>query len=60
MKNIRGGDRYRIQIRFELINAFNRRYFADPVTTIGNPLFGQVISTTGQPRQGQLGLRLEW
>jgi hypothetical protein len=60
MKNIRGGDRYRVQIRFELINAFNRRYFADPVTSIGNPLFGQVISTTGQPRQGQLGLRLEW
>ena len=59
MKDFRT-DRYRVQIRFELINMFNRRYFADPVTAIGNPQFGQVISTTGQPRQGQLGLRFEW
>lgn len=32
---------------------------ADP-TDIGSALFGQVISRTGQPRQGQLGGRFEW
>ena len=60
MKNVRAGANYRIQIRFELINVFNRRYFAEPERAIGNPLFGHVVSTTGQPRQGQLGLRLAW
>lgn len=60
MKNISIGDRYNLQIRFELINVFNRHYYADPVTNIGNPLFGQVVSTTGEPRQGQLGIRFEF
>lgn len=60
MKNVRFANRHRMQIRFEVINLFNRRYFANPVTDIGSPLFGQVVSTTGQPRQGQLGVRFEW
>jgi hypothetical protein len=60
MKNISFGDRYNLQIRFELINVFNRHYYSDPVTDIGDPLFGQVVSTTGQPRQGQLGIRFEF
>lgn len=60
MKNVRLSNRYRIQIRFEMINVFNRHYFANPLTDIDSPLFGQVNSTTGQPRQGQLGIRLEW
>jgi hypothetical protein len=49
-----------VQIRFEMINLFNRGYFANPVTDIGSALFGQVVSTTGQPRQGQLGVRFTW
>jgi hypothetical protein len=60
MKNISIGDRYNLQIRFELINVFNRHYYSDPVTDIGNAMFGQVVSTTGAPRQGQLGIRFEF
>jgi hypothetical protein len=60
MKNLALGNRYQVQIRFEMINLFNRAYYANPVTDIGSPLFGQVTSTTGQPRQGQLGVRFTW
>jgi hypothetical protein len=60
MKNIAIGDRYNLQVRFELINVFNRHYYDDPETDIGSPLFGQVVSTTGSPRQGQLGIRFEF
>jgi hypothetical protein len=60
MKNFRFGGRYRAQIRFELINVFNRMHFSNPVTTINNANFGNVISLTGTPRQGQIGLRFEW
>jgi hypothetical protein len=60
MKNVRFANRYQAQIRFEMINLFNRGYFANPVTDIGSALFGQVVSTTGQPRQGQLGVRFTW
>jgi hypothetical protein len=51
----------RAQLRLELINLFNRHYFDNPVTDIGSPLFGQVISTGySTPRQGQVALRFEW
>jgi hypothetical protein len=60
MKNFSFGDRYRLQVRLELINVFNRHYYTNPVTNIGSPEFGYVTSTTGQPRQGQIGLRFEW
>ena len=60
MKNFRFGGRYTLQVRFELINILNRHYYTDPVTDIGSPYFGYVTSTTGQPRQGQLGVRFEW
>jgi hypothetical protein len=60
LKNFRVVGRSRAQIRFELINIFNRKYFSNPVTAIANPNFGNVISLTGEPRQGQIGLRFEW
>jgi hypothetical protein len=51
----------RAQLRLELINLFNRHYFDNPITDIGSPLFGQVISTgDSTPRQGQVALRFEW
>jgi hypothetical protein len=51
----------RAQLRLELINLFNRHYFDNPITDIGSPQFGQVISTGGStPRQGQVALRFEW
>jgi hypothetical protein len=49
------------QVRFEMINVFNRRYYADPESNLGSPFFGQVTSFGWQtPRQGQVGLRLRW
>ena len=60
IKDIRSG-RYTVQVKFELFNIFNRRYFADPETNLGSPSFGQVTSVGSQPpRQGQIGLRLQW
>jgi hypothetical protein len=51
----------RAQVRLELINLFNRRYYADPETNLGSPFFGQVTSFGWQtPRQGQVGLSLRW
>jgi hypothetical protein len=52
-------------IRAEFFDAFNRHYFANPITSIGNPSFGYVPSVTssmsGAPaRQGQLDLRISW
>jgi outer membrane receptor protein involved in Fe transport len=60
LKNFTFGDRYRLQVRFDLINVFNRHYYSNPVTDIGSNQFGYVVSTTGQPRQGQIGIRFEF
>jgi hypothetical protein len=60
VKDVRFG-RYTAQVKFEILNVFNRRYFADPDTSLGSSNFGQVTSPGWQtPRQGQLGLRLQW
>ncbi len=60
MKNFTFGSRYSLQFRLELINVFNRHYYTDPMTNIGSPYFGYVTSTTGQPRQGQVGIRFQF
>ncbi len=49
-----------VQLRIELLNAFNRRYFANPDTNMANAAFGHVTTTTGSPRTVQVGLRLGW
>jgi len=59
-KTITFSDRYRLSLRFQLFNAFNRHRFAGPNTTIGDPKFGTVPAENlnGQsPRVGQLGAR---
>ncbi len=60
MKNFTFGNRYTLQFRLELINVFNRHHFTDPITDIGSQYFGYVTSTTGQPRQGQVGIRFQF
>jgi hypothetical protein len=50
----------RAQLRLELVNLFNRHYFGNPNTGIGSDVFGQMTSTTGTPRQGQLSIRFDW
>jgi len=60
MKSFSFGNRYSLQLRLEMINVFNRHYYTNPITSIGSPYFGYVTSTTGQPRQGQVGVRFQW
>jgi hypothetical protein len=60
MKNFSIGGRSTLQLRLELMNVFNRHYYTNPITNIGSKYFGYVTSTTGAPRQGQIGIRFEW
>ncbi len=53
-------ERYKLILRAEFFNVFNRHYWANPNLTMGSPLFGHVTDTTGSPRRGQLGARFEW
>jgi hypothetical protein len=52
--------RYKLSVRFEMYNMFNRHYFADPSANIGSPLFGYVTGSSGSPREGQFGARFQW
>jgi hypothetical protein len=60
MKSFSFGKRYRLQVRLELLNVFNRHDYTDPITDISSPYFGYVTGVTGQPRQGQLGIRFQF
>jgi outer membrane receptor protein involved in Fe transport len=61
LKHFRIREGMQLQVRAEMINVFNRHYFADPGTSLGNSsTFGFVNSTTGSPRVIQVGGRFEW
>jgi hypothetical protein len=54
-------ERMKFQIRGEFFNVFNRHYFDDPNTNLGDTKhFGNVMTVGGTPRVGQLGARFEW
>ena len=53
------GERYRFQIRAELLNVFNRHQFSGINTSVTSPLFGQVTGADGN-RIVQVGARLEF
>lgn len=53
-------ERVRLDFRTEFINLFNRVQFADPNTSLGNPIFGVVTSALNLPRLVQFGLRLNF
>ena len=60
LKDVRAG-RTVVQVRIDVLNLFNRRYLANPITDIASPLFGQVTTTAGElPRQVQIGVRWQW
>jgi hypothetical protein len=59
LKNHRIGERMRIQLRAELLNAFNRHQLGSPNTTVTSPLFGQVTSVSGN-RSIQIGARMDF
>lgn len=54
------GETARLQFRFEALNIFNRHYFQNPQTGLGAGEFGNVVTTGGEPRNMQVGLRLHW
>jgi hypothetical protein len=52
------GEARRIEFRADMFNVFNRSRLGDPVTTVGDPQFGQIIDVQQGPRQIQLSLRV--
>ncbi len=50
-------DRYRIQMRADLLNAFNHRTYGNPNTNLDSSAFGR-ITTGGPPRDVQISARL--
>jgi Carboxypeptidase regulatory-like domain len=52
------GEGKHIEFRADMFNAFNRSGLGDPVTTVGDPQFGQIIDVASGPREIQLALRI--
>lgn len=57
-KNFNFGERFRLQYRAELFNAFNNTNFANPGSSFGTPNFGRVLGTAIPQRSIQMGLKL--
>jgi hypothetical protein len=56
-KNFPFGERYKIQVRAEFFNAFNRANFSNPSNSVTAGAFGSITSA-GDPRIGQLALKV--
>jgi len=53
-------EKFGIQFRAELFNAFNHPFLNQPVSTLTNPAFGTITSTLGPNRQVQFGLKISY
>jgi hypothetical protein len=53
-------DRFRLQLRVEFYNIFNRHTFTNPITNLSSPEFGVVPGVSSTPRTGQFGVRFEF
>jgi hypothetical protein len=71
LRNFRLGETAKLQFRAEIFNIFNRANFDIPQNNVNSPSFGQIFNTIqpvaglasggpGEPRELQLGLRLNW
>jgi hypothetical protein len=49
-----------LELRWEVFNAFNSVNFADPITDIFSPSFGQITRTIGNPRLMQFAVKLNF
>ncbi|MCJ7504012.1 MAG: hypothetical protein MUP80_13280 [Acidobacteriia bacterium] len=58
-KNIPFKERYKIQVRWEMFNAFNRTQFNNPGTNWSSSSFGRITSS-GAARVMQIGAKLSW
>ena len=52
------GEGRNVELRADMFNAFNRSGLGDPVTTVGDPKFGQIIDVQQGPREIQVALRI--
>ena len=60
-KNLMARDRYKLQFRWEMFNAFNTPSFSTPVNTVTSAQFGEILSTgTVPPRVMQGALKLSF
>ena len=50
----------RVEFRAEAFNLMNRPTFARPVTALGDPNFGRILSTSHDGRDLQFALKLKW
>ena len=57
-KNTNISERYRLEFRWEMFNAFNRAQFGGPNLTPTSGAYGTVSGTVASPRQMQFGLKL--
>jgi hypothetical protein len=55
-KSFRFFERYRIEVRADLLNAMNHRTYGSPIVDLGNPNFGR-ITAGGPPRDVQINTR---
>jgi hypothetical protein len=51
---------YKLSLRVEFYNIFNRHGFANPITDMNSAQFGYVPGVSGTPRNGQFGARFQW
>jgi hypothetical protein len=58
-KHFRMREGVALQLRFEMLNAFNRHYFGGPDLNMSSASFGNIRTASGG-RTGQLGARLDW
>jgi hypothetical protein len=61
-KNFRPLESWRVQLRADFLNAFNRTLWGNIETNAASPLFGQVIGASDwfSPRKVQFGVRADW
>ncbi len=57
-KRFHFGESRFVEVRGDAFNAFNRSGLADPVTTLGDPQFGQIIDVQQGPRELQVSARI--
>ena len=61
-KNFHWSEHMRIQLRVDLLNAFNRTLWGNINVSTFSPLFGQVVGASDwfSPRKLQFGARADW
>jgi outer membrane receptor protein involved in Fe transport len=59
-KYLRFADRFRLQVRVDAFNAFNRPQFGRPNGTVTSPSFGRITTQANSPREIQLGIKFYW